>query len=613
MCGIAGFTWNDSELIKKMLSILKHRGPDDEGIYEENGITLGHRRLAILDLSEEGHQPMVLDGGRLVIVHNGEIYNYKELKKELEKKGRKFRSETDTEVILHAYDEWGEKCVKKFNGMWAFVIYDREKKVLFISRDRFGIKPLYFYKIKGKGLIFASEIKAILPYKDRWHPNDRAIFDYLLYNITDHENFTFFKGIEKFPKAHYAFFELKTNKFTFKRYWDLPERKNKGNVNYNEIRKLLENSVRLRLRSDVPVGSCLSGGLDSSSIVSLMHKVIGNKSNISTFSAVYPGYEKNEEKYIDLLINYLKIKNMKITPTAEMLMKDLKKFLYYLEEPPRSTSSFAQFNVMRLAKTSGYKVLLDGQGSDEIFGGYSYFYGYYIYNLFKNKKIFKLLRLLLYCKKNNIKIKWINTFLFLAAPPFLKKKLIKNRSFYISNSFYREMSSKSHTFKNIFNIYNIYDVINMHIEKKLEELLKWEDRNSMAFSIEARVPFLDYLFVEYMTSLRFENMISNCYTKYPLRKAMEGIVPKDILYRKDKIGFETPQSQWLKNDEIYAFIYKIIESSKFKNRKYWNWKDVQYMLETHLKGKKDYSFHIWKVIFLEMWMRIFIDKTEKLI
>ena len=612
MCGIAGFTWTDENLMKKMLETLKHRGPDDEGIYSDEKVTLGHRRLSILDLTPKGHQPMIRDNGNLIIVHNGEVYNYKEIRKELEDKGFVFGSNTDTEVILHAYKEWGYDCVKKFNGMWAFVIYDRRKNILFFSRDRFGIKPLYYFIKDDGNIVFASEIKAILHHRKKWKPNDVAIFDYLMYNLTDHQDFTFFKDIYKLPKAHYGVYSLDTKKFKIKRYWSLNSKKMHSDL--NEIKKNLEklfiDSVKLRLRSDVPVGSCLSGGVDSSSIVSIMRRLMDNYSNINTFSAVYPGFEKNEEKYVDLLTRFLKVKNSKIRPSHKTLLDDLNQFIYYLEEPTRSTSQYSQYSVMKLAAQHNYKVLLDGQGSDEIFAGYPYFWGYYIYELFRRRKWIMVLRIIKNCRKKIPNKNWLNSFYFLLLPKKLKIIALKRRASFLNKKFVNFYLEKSVVLEKIYNVKTLKDAILVHINYKLEELLKWEDRNSMAFSIETRVPFLDYKFVEYAINIPSDYILKNCYSKYIFRKTMEKYVPKEVMYRRDKVGFETPESVWLRTPEVVKFVESIIYSETFKSRKYWDFKQVKKMWSDHQRGIRDYTLNLWKVIFLELWLRRYIDVSK---
>jgi asparagine synthase (glutamine-hydrolysing) len=519
MCGIVGFNWPDEEKIRQMTNVISHRGPDDSGIYIDDTVTLGHRRLSILDLSPRGHQPMKDLERNYFIVYNGEIYNYKEIREELKLKGYKFRSTSDTEVLLKSYIEWGMNCVKKFNGMWAFAIYDKKKNLIFLSRDRFGIKPLYYY-FKNDKFIFGSEIKSLFLHDITKSPNDLAIYDYLMYNIVDHENFTFFKEIYKIPKATYAVFDISKKTLDIIKYWKLEINKKTISFNKakNKVDELFSNSVKLRLRSDVPVGSCLSGGIDSSSIVCKMTKLIDDKKKINTFTAAYPGFERDEERYVNILSESLKIESSKIYPKHTDLLKDLKKFLYHQEEPVRSTSQYSQYSVMKLASKNRYKVLVDGQGADEMLAGYHYFYGYYLYELFSKFHWMKLIKIIRKCKKNINNKDWLNYFYFMLLPSISQKRYFWKRSKnIISKDFANEFKNKSNFFKKAIKAKNLKDALRIHVEYKLEELLKWEDRNSMAFSIETRVPFLDYRLVEFIFNLIPDQIINDCYTKYIFR------------------------------------------------------------------------------------------------
>jgi asparagine synthase (glutamine-hydrolysing) len=293
-------------------------------------------------------------------------------------------------------------------------------------------------------------------------------------------------------------------------------------------------------------------------------------------------------------------------------MDELKKFLYHLEEPTRCTSQYSQYNVMKLAGRHNYKVLLDGQGSDEMFAGYPYFYGYYLYELLKKGRLGSFLSFVFKCKKRIPGKRWRESLIFLLAPRSMKKKIMRNRSQYIKEDFYRRMLSKSWVFERIIDVKGLSEALHVHMEYKLEQLLKWEDRNAMAFSIETRVPFLDHKLVEYAMTLPSEDIISHCYTKYVLRKAMEDALPEEIVYRKDKVGFETPESEWLKDEKIKNLVESILNSESFEKRKYWDAEKVREMWRAHLSGKEDNSLHIWKLVFLEIWLRMFIDRTEVL-
>jgi asparagine synthase (glutamine-hydrolysing) len=397
MCGICGIikfdnSASETEMLQKMMKVMKHRGPDDEGIFTEASAGLGFVRLSIIDLSSAGHQPMfssekvtstgVIRRGRYVIVYNGEVYNYIELRAVLNSKGYQFISNTDTEVVLNSFIEWGESCLDKFNGMWAFAIYDRERKELFCARDRYGIKPFYYYT-DNEQFTFASEIPPLLSIMKRKPiQNNQAIFDYLVFNRTDQTEETFFEEVKKLQHGHMLTF--KNSELKIKKWYNLRERVNnaEGFRNAEEYREVFSSAVGLRLRSDVPVGVCLSGGLDSSSLVSVLLKDY-DKKDLNTFSAVYSkGQYGDESEFINLfrhpgLTEGNSLQNMfYTTPTAETLYTDLNNFVGAHAEPIPSTSPYAQFKVMELAK-GNVVVTLDGQGADEELAGYHYFFGFY--------------------------------------------------------------------------------------------------------------------------------------------------------------------------------------------------------------------------------------------
>jgi asparagine synthase (glutamine-hydrolysing) len=399
MCGIAGIISNtqitgaDVDLVNKMNTVQKHRGPDDEGFYSDKSCVLGHRRLSIIDLSKDGHQPFSSDDGRFHLIYNGEIYNYIELRDELKQLGWKFRTKTDTEVLLKAYQQYGEKCLPKFNGMFAFVIYDSHDNCLFLARDRMGVKPLY-YAIVGSALYFASEIKAlrVLP-SLKLTVNYQTLFDYIVFNRTDVYDETFFHEIRRVPKGFFGTYDRDGLKLT--QWWN-PENYIENICTDDDREKILArideiliSAVQLRMRSDVPVGSCLSGGLDSSILTGILfsHNMIAK--NYATFTASFPGHPIDETKYIDVLNRKYAFRNHRTLPTAESAYDRLKDFVYTNDEPTTSPSFYSQFEVMRLAKEHGVTVLLDGQGGDEVFAGYQYFHGFYLNGLLRKRRILK--------------------------------------------------------------------------------------------------------------------------------------------------------------------------------------------------------------------------------
>ena len=584
MCGINGITFRDEKIIKLMNNTLKHRGPDalEYKLFPE--LSLGHARLSIIDLTSAGNQPMTKLG--YTIVFNGEIYNYLELKEELITKGYKFTTKTDTEVILAAYDLWGKNCLNKFNGMWAFAIYNDKEKELFLSRDRFGVKPLY-YSINNQNLAFSSEIKPLLKIGISRKPNEKIIASYLQYGLIDYNNETFFENIYTLEPGHYAIWNFTNKKLTIKQYYEL--KNNKIEISEtkatNQIKEILEDSIKLRFRSDVEVGCCLSGGLDSSTIVGVSDKLFHN-SKLKTFSAVFPGSKINEERYIDLVTKEKKVKNFKTKPKNTDLLKDIDDLVYCQEEPFGSTSIYAQYRVMKLVKETGVKVLLDGQGADELFIGYHSYFNSYIQQLIKDKKYAEIVTSTLFWKYLLFYLK--------SNPRKIFNKIIKYKKGKIYNLNYPKIEIPKY----------IDDYALLAMKTSLRSLLKWEDKDSMRFSIESRVPFLDYRLVEFAFSLPYSYKIKNFQTKYIFRKAINEYIPKKIIERKDKIGFATPEDDWFKSKEFTDFVEKIIESKSFKDRKYWNYIEVRKMVD---RRNKEYYGNIWKIINTELWLRTFID------
>lgn len=607
MCGICGiFSITGSPVsgkeIGQMISVIRHRGPDDEGMFFKDNAGLGHLRLSIIDLSKAGHQPMFDKSGRYCIVHNGEVYNYPELKEDLKNK-YSFISMTDTEVILYSYIEWGIKCLERFTGMFAFAIYDTYKSELFIARDRFGIKPLYYHMDKDR-FIFASETKSILsvmPQEKK--PNDEVIFDYLVYNRTDQCAETFFKNIRRLEHGHYAL--VSKEGVELHQWYDLSKKLQVPFISAEELKNMLLDSMKLHLRSDVPVGVCLSGGLDSSSIVSILTNVM-QKKDLHTFSAVYAESDKcDESKYINLYSDSV-LKMHKARPSAEEFLADIWDFMECHNEPLLGTSPYAQFKVMQSAKSS-VKVLLDGQGADELFAGYHYFFGVYFKELLFNLKFLSLLNETSCYYRAHRSLYGFKAFLFYVLPGYLKRRtrfLGKDhvkRQFFESHYRNRQVSDMS------FDAHSLNEALLQHFSYKLEHLLKWEDRNSMWFSLESRVPFLDHRLVERVLSLPSNRLIYRGSAKHIFREAMKGILPEAIRMRRDKIGFSTPEDRWFREPMFKSFIIEILESSSFRKSPYLNYKLCLALYQKHLRGQINISQDIWKWINLELWHRKYIS------
>ncbi|OIQ06112.1 MAG: asparagine synthase (glutamine-hydrolyzing) [Candidatus Altarchaeum sp. CG12_big_fil_rev_8_21_14_0_65_33_22] len=619
MCGINGFNWKDEELCRVMADALKHRGPDDEGFYFDSDVSLGHRRLSIIDL-KSGHQPIHNEDISIWIIFNGEIYNHKNIRTELESK-HKFYTNSDTEMIIHAYEEYGFDCVKKFNGMWAFCIYDKNKNLMFLSRDRFGIKPLYYF-FDSKNFIFASEIKGLLTHV-KPEENDGIIYDFLVNNKDQHKEDTFFKCIKSVMPSTNLIFDLKTKEIKKEKYWDIKSinRKTESSLEEDEeyakiFSELFKNTVKMRLMSEVPIGTCISGGLDSSSIVCILNKLLleGNekiKENIGekqkTFSAVYEYKKVDEREYIEEVIKNTNLEKHYVFPSGKELFKEMEKLVYYQEEPFFSTSIYAQWNVMRLASKK-VKVLLDGQGSDELLAGYL---NPELYPRTSIEEILKQRKFLTFFKERLMKpkvlFKDINAILDAFALYFMKQNVFTIEEL-LNQIFLGEFENKKRTSKEANDSKEIKDIADwsydLLMNGGIQTLLKYEDRNSMAFSIEARVPFLDYMLVEYIFSIPISQRIKNGWTKYILRNAMKDILPEKVRKRRSKLGFPTPQETWFKKNKDK--ILEIFNSESLKERKYFNQKAIIKSFNEFCNGKKYDSNMFWKIINLEIWFRVFI-------
>jgi len=606
MCGICGVVNFDKkhieeQVIKSMMHKIKHRGPNDEGVFIENNIGFGFVRLSIIDLSDAGHQPMSDSSERYTIVFNGEIYNYIELREELKKLGIKFKTQTDTEVLLAMYIHYGAECLNKLNGMFAFAIFDKVSKQLFAARDRFGVKPFYYYQSESS-FYFASEIPSLLTVYDKTKKvNYDLISDYLLFNRTDQTNETFFKDIFKLQHGHCL--TIIDKNVSISKWYDLPSRVTKQKGDKEKFKALLTDAVSIRLRSDVPVGVCLSGGLDSSAITSIISKEL-NRPDVNTFSAIYSADNKvDESKFINLYKSELS--NMhSIVPTPEMLLENLEHFIQVHAEPIPTTSPFAQYCVMQLAQKN-VTVTLDGQGADEQLGGYHYFFGFYFKDLFKHLKWVRLVKELISYFRIHKSTYAFKTFVFFLLPAGLKSKARENEMSCLHSDFVRKTESK--IVNDLYASKSLHEALLNHFEFKLEHLLKWNDRNSMAFSIESRTPFLDYRLVEYSLSIEPNQIIRNGVTKFILRESMKGILPEEIRNRQDKIGFATPQDEWFRTEKFKLFISEILESESFKERKIIDADKALVMFNRHIKGEINISKDIWKWIHLELWFRHFID------
>lgn len=610
MCGISGIiNFQENSVsepdIRAMMRSMKHRGPNDEGFFAEEHVGLGFVRLSILDLTPSGHQPMFSHDGRYVMVFNGEIFNYIELKEELRKKGHTFKTQTDSEVLLTAFMEWGEHCLHRFNGMWAVVIYDRKEKKVFAARDRYGIKPFYYYS-DDQQFIFASEIPPILKIlKSKPSPNYQAIFDFLVFNRTDQTEHTFFSEVKKLQ--HGCQLEVANGAYGIKKWYDLRAQAGEASPfeSAREFKDLFSSSVGLRLRSDVPVGVCLSGGLDSSSIVSTLLQDY-QKEDLNTFSAVYQkGQYGDESEFIHEFSPLLK--NMfYITPSAETLAADLQNFVVAHAEPIPSTSPYAQYKVMELAQQH-VVVTLDGQGADEELAGYHYFFGFFFKDLLRKARLGKLTNEIFHYLVKHHSLYGVKSFLYFLLPSQMRTSLRVGEKGYFNPDFVDQYQSNNTIAGNLYAANSLNDALLDHFEYKLEHLLKWEDRNSMWFSLEARVPFLDYRLVEKLLATSGDLVIKNGMTKHLLREGMKNILPEKIRMRKDKIGFDTPQDEWFRSSQWQEIVQEVLNSQSFRGRNLIDADKAKAQYKKHLSGEANISKEIWKWVHLEYWFRTYID------
>jgi asparagine synthase (glutamine-hydrolysing) len=571
MCGIAGILQSNpsgltKEHLKKMTDALSHRGPDGEGLWqnETGNVLFGHRRLSIIDLSDAGHQPMhYMD--RYSIIHNGEVYNYIELREELQKKGYTFRSKTDTEIIAAAYDCWGDECADYFDGMFAFAIWDEKEKELFAARDRFGEKP-FFYFFDGQQFLFASEMKALWAAGIERIPNQKMLFNFITIGYTDNPaNFheTFFENISKLPAATLLKYNTVNNKLVLEKYWDIDfEEQDKKITDHDAIEKfnqLFSISVQRRLRSDVAVGTSLSGGLDSSSVVATAAPPTAHHSPFTAFSALFPGFEKDESVFSKKVVDKFGLQQFTTNISAAEMPDDWEKLCYHQEEPFGSASIYAQYKVFELAKKHNIKVLLDGQGADETLAGYHKYYKWYWQELFRNRRLFGSKELKA-AKEMNVREKFGFKNIIAAYFPAFATITLENQYLLkalkhedLTRDFVKLQSKEAYyTTPDHFTLNGV-----LHFNTcthGLEELLRYADRNSMAHGREVRLPFLSHELVEFVFSLPAKFKIRNGWTKWLLRKVMEEVLPAEITWRRDKVGFEPPQLQWMQDKKLQEMI-----------------------------------------------------------
>ncbi len=527
-----------------MTDVVAYRGPDGKGHLVDGPVALGHRRLAILDLSEAGRQPMHSPDGNASLVFNGEIYNYLELREELRSRGHRFVSDTDTEVILAAYSEWGEKCVSRFNGMWAFALYDRRLRRIFCSRDRFGIKP-FFYAGTDQAFVFGSEIKQLLPFLPARRVPREVLLSFLVTGLTGYSEETFFEGVFSLPGGHNLILDLQTGAFTTARFYELHPAEVEGTEDElaDQFRQLLTDAIRLRLRSDVPVGTCLSGGLDSSTIATIAAREYVEKAG-RPFTAVTAGSidpEYDETEFARQVVEAGKMAWHLTRPETKTFLDELPELVFHQDEPFGGLSVMMSYQVMKIAREAGLPVLLDGQGADEVLFGYPMQMGALIINALRRRGPAAALATFFQLGRQDPERS--ARFRLLSSAAFLAPRQ-RFRYYFRHYSALREKPECAPAFLAwASSVGDLAAYQKTEITSTvLPALLRFEDRNSMASSIETRLPFLDYRLVEFGMGLKASLKIRDGWSKYILRKTAAQVLPGSIAWRPSKIGFAAPVS-----------------------------------------------------------------------
>ncbi|MGP8228473.1 MAG: asparagine synthase (glutamine-hydrolyzing) [Steroidobacteraceae bacterium] len=629
MCGINGILQFDApgsgapsqdmaRNVRVMNDAIGHRGPDGEGVFAKHEIALGHRRLSILDLTENGAQPMFNEDESVVIVFNGEIYNYLELIPDLLAHGHRFRSRSDTEIIIHSYEEYGPDCVKRFNGMWAFALYDFRRKLLFASRDRLGVKPFYYFK-DNKQLVFSSEIKAILKIVPANQANLGKVYDYVAYGYKTSNGETFFKGVSELPPATNMIIEDGDSRL--ERYWDLAPSPHKFQDPPDmprvseEFRSLLSDAVRLRFRSDVPVAILLSGGLDSTSIARTVDELIDdgrlNYTSVSAFSASFPGHADDEsERVREFAATCRHVKLDFVYPGGGQLPELLETIAYGLGEPVASATSFAHYSLMNEIHKRGIKVVLNGQGSDEAFCGYDrFFLGYFLLDTLICTPGDVLAQARAMRRRLGYRYAYI-------ASQFAKALLPRRLASYLRSKYQEGMlrclapefiSNNYRYLRNerigVLAARNFDRYLRQNLQHyAFNQILHYEDHSSMQHSVEIRSPFIDYRLMEFAFSLPMHAKYDLGVTKKIVRQAFQGRLPESIIDNRRKIGFATPFGQWLTEPSFADYVRDILGSREFRARSIW---DAEKLRKVFLKPNSHPHFPYWRILNLELWARAY--------
>lgn len=623
MCGIAGFTWRDERLIQLVSSVLFHRGPDQSGNYCDDSVSLGHRRLSIIDLSDHGRQPMSNEDGTIWITYNGEIYNFQELRARLEGKGHIFQSRTDTEVIVHAYEEYGRECVQWLNGMFAFALWDRRRRELLLVRDRLGVKPLYYYQ-KDDKLVFASEIKAILqvPEIER-EINHQALYHYIGYEFVPAPD-SIFRHIHKVPPGHYLLY--KDGKASLTQYWDLRFRSELHAPAYYEenLRELLKDSVRKRLISDVPLGVFLSGGLDSSAVVALMSRC--GVEPIQTFSLGYEDASFSELEYARVVAQQFKTQHRELI--IERLTPELiEEAIWHLDEPMTDLSTIPFYLICKMAREY-VTVCLSGEGGDEVLVGYDRFKAskaHAYYSVLPEWVRMQVIAPLVQALPDRPQKKGVSNMLrrFVDGGVLPKEGGHMRWQYFGTPEHDRELFSdniRSRICMDSFAPLRPY-LQNCNSAERLDReiyvdlkftmpdsVLMKVDKMSMAHALEVRVPFLDYRFVEFCASIPAALKLNGWTTKAIFRSAMRGQVPAKIL-RRGKQGYSFPVKNWLRG-ELRNYMRETLTSSPLIKEAF-NLRYIQQLIQAHERFQANHNHILWALLNLAVWHRLFIENSRQ--
>ncbi|MBN2092799.1 asparagine synthase (glutamine-hydrolyzing) [candidate division KSB1 bacterium] len=632
MCGICGKVNRDpacpvdEQLIHRMCDVIEHRGPDDEGFYIQGNVGIGMRRLSIIDLSG-GRQPIFNEDNSIVVILNGEIYNFQEIRAELIAKGHQFRTKSDTEAIVHLYEDYGEECVHKLRGMFGFALYDTRKKKLMVARDRLGIKPIY-YAFDGQKILFGSELKSLLQDDSLSRELDYFALNCYFSFMNTIAPDSIFKSVRKLMPGQYLIFE--NNQLRIKTYWNFKLNENEKLTEADCVERLIElmrEAVKVRLIADVPLGAFLSGGIDSSTVVALMSQIMDQP--VKTFSIGFKSKIFNELEYAGQIAKLFKTDHHEyiVEPDAVPIIDDL---IWYLDEPFSDPSAIPTYFVSKIAREN-VTVVLTGDGGDEMFGGYS---GYNVEALLnqigqipkfvRNKLLKNFLKFIpntpsaRFNEERNRFLRNLERVDLPAENRFFSRHQVfdaQEKNLLYTPDFLQALDGEFNIADRLSKYVNFPKGMNsinsmLHLDTHLylpNDMLMKVDKMSMAVSLEARVPLLDHVLAEFVATIPWHLKVNGSTTKHILKKAMSRILPHEILYRK-KQGFNVPLNEWFRND-LVSLASSILLDSKSTNRGILQRHQIEKILSRHQQKEQDLSFQIWTLIVFEKWCRRFLDQS----